>query len=434
MIRAARSSLAVIGVAAGAFVTASAWAESLADAWKMAQENDHRIEAAADDVQSARAAEEAVRATRLPTLNASGGYTRFNTAPQLEFALGGPVLQAPIFAGDDYTSAGLELRLPLYTGGRTSKSIAAAHQSTAGAEDAERVERASLRLEVARAYIDVLRARRLLQTTESTVASLTGHASDVANMVERELVARSDLLAARVAQANAQQERVRAGNAVTSAEAAYNRRLGQPMDRKPDLDAVLPPAPSDAVDSPDAIVAEALQNRREIRAYAARAEALNLQSQAERAVLLPQVAIAGGYTYFENEILDRRDFSMVGVAVSWSLFDGGQARNRSASLRAASRAAQNRTQDLRTQIELEVRQAWLDVREARARVTAAAEAVAQAEENLRISRELYGTGLGTNTQVLDAITLQVTAANNRDNATLDEAIALYRLSYSIGRL
>jgi outer membrane protein TolC len=107
---------------------------------------------------------------------------------------------------------------------------------------------------------------------------------------------------------------------------------------------------------------------------------------------------------------------------------------RAPSLRAASRAAQSRLADLRTLIELEVRQAWLDIREARARVASAADAVAEADENLRISRELYGTGLGTNTQVLDAVALQITATNNRDNAALDETLALYRLSYASGRL
>jgi outer membrane protein TolC len=426
--------LAFASFTTATFVAEPAWAENLADAWRLAEEHDHRIEASAADLDSARAAEEAARAARLPSLNAIGGYNRFDNAPQFEFAFGGSTLQAPIFAGDDYTSAGVELKQPLYTGGRISKSIAAARQTTAAATETDRVERSSLRLDVTRAYVDLLRMRRLLQTANSSVASLAAHTSDVSNMAERELVARNDLLAARVAQANAEQQRVRAENAVALAEAAYNRRLGQPLGRRPELDASLPPVAIDVGDSPDAVVAEALQRRGEIPAYAARAEALSLQSEAERAALLPQVALSGGYTYFDNQILDRKDFSVIGVGVSWSLFDGGQARSRSASLRAASRAAQNRLADLRTLIELEVRQAWLDVREARARVNSAADAVAEADENLRISRELYGTGLGTNTQVLDAVALQITATNNRDNAALDETLALYRLAYASGRL
>jgi outer membrane protein TolC len=103
-------------------------------------------------------------------------------------------------------------------------------------------------------------------------------------------------------------------------------------------------------------------------------------------------------------------------------------------LRSAGRAAQDRLDDLRSGIELQVRQAWLEVHEAQARVKASAEAVAQAEENLRSSRELYGAGLATNTQVLDAVSLEVNAVDNRDNAALDESLAMLRLSYAAGTL
>lgn len=83
---------------------------------------------------------------------------------------------------------------------------------------------------------------------------------------------------------------------------------------------------------------------------------------------------------------------------------------------------------------LEVRQAWLDVRAAQARIVASREAKSQTEENLRMSRELYGGGLGTNTQVLDAVALQIAAANNHDNAVLDEAPALLALHRAVGKL
>jgi hypothetical protein len=51
-----------------------------------------------------------------------------------------------------------------------------------------------------------------------------------------------------------------------------------------------------------------------------------------------------------------------------------------------------------------------------------------------MSRELYGGGLGTNTQVLDAVTLQIAATNNHDTAVLDEALALLTLERAVGQL
>lgn len=62
------------------------------------------------------------------------------------------------------------------------------------------------------------------------------------------------------------------------------------------------------------------------------------------------------------------------------------------------------------------------------------EAIDHATIAVRISRELYGVGLASNTQVLDAVTLEVEATNNHDNAVLDEALAGTELAYAVGEL
>ena len=74
------------------------------------------------------------------------------------------------------------------------------------------------------------------------------------------------------------------------------------------------------------------------------------------------------------------------------------------------------------------------MREAAARVPLTREAVEQAEENLRVGRELYGVGLATNTVVLDAEALRLSAVSNHDNAVLDVALGNLRLKRAIGEL
>ena len=74
------------------------------------------------------------------------------------------------------------------------------------------------------------------KVAESNVASLKAHADDVQVMYDKQAVAQSDVLAAQVALANATQQRLRAANALRLATAAYNRWVGQPLDRTPDLD------------------------------------------------------------------------------------------------------------------------------------------------------------------------------------------------------
>jgi len=411
-------------------------AETLADAWRLALTNDKALAAAGSEVEGARAAERAARSARWPSLDATGGYTRLDSSPALEVATpGGPVFRSgPIFRDDQFVSGGVQLKLPLYTGGQVAADVDAAHHALLGASEEQEAASSGLKLAVAEAYVSVLRTRRALAAAQSSLESLSAHAGDVQHMVERELVARADLLAARVALANAEQQRVRAANEHEIALAVYNRRLGEPLGRSAELDERISADVALAAMPLEALVARALDARSELKALVARADSLASQSHAEAAHALPQVALIGAYTHLDNQILDRQDFSSVGIGFTWNLFDGGRARQRAAALRSAGRAAQERLEDLRASIELEVRQAWLDVHEAQARVRASAEAVAQAEENLRSSRELYGVGLATNTQVLDAVSLEVNAVSNRDNASLDESLALLRLSYAVGAL
>ena len=421
--------------AAAAGVWHTAGAETLQDAWRLALSQDKALAAAGSDVEGARAAELAARGARWPTLDAVGGYTRLNASPVLDVVTPGAVFRSgPIFRDDQFVSGSVQLKVPLYTGGQISAGIDAAHQALVGASEDEESATSALKLEVAEAYVGVLRARRALEAAQSHVESLTAHASDVQHMVDRDLVARADVLAARVALANAEQIRLRAANSGEIAQATYNRRLGEPLERAAALEPRISVDASFDALPVETLVQRALGSRSELKALAARADSLAARSHAESGKTLPQLALIGGYAHFDNQILDRQDFSTVGIGFTWNLFDGGQARQRAAALRSAGRAEQQRLDDLRSSIELQVRQAWLDVHEAQARVRTSREAVAQAEENLRSSRELYAAGLATNTQVLDAVSLEVNAVNNRDNAALDESLALLRLSYAVGAL
>lgn len=434
--RARRLGVLPVGIAIAALSAAAQGAETLLDAWALALGSDPALAAIRAEAEAALADERAARAARWPTLDASAGYTRYDQAPSLDVATPSFAFRSPpIFDDDDMLMGGVRVSMPLWTGGSVSASIRSARHAREAIDALGEQAVADLKLEVAARYVDVLRARRALAASEASVASLEAHVADVQALVERELVAQSDLLAARVALANAQQQRVRAANAVQVAHAAYNRHLGQPLDRVPEIEdrgAVLGlPEETRGIEE---LLRVAAARRSELRALEARASALEAQARAERGRLLPQFSLEGNYQHLETTILDRQDFTSVGVGLRWRLFDGGQTLQRARSLERGSRAARHRREDLGSKLELQVREAWLALAEADARRVATREAVAEAEENLRISRELYGVGLAANTQVLEAIALRVAAVANRDDAALDSELARLRLARAIGEL
>jgi outer membrane protein len=409
-------------------------AETLADAWAMALQQDHSLAAARDHAAAAGLDAAATRAQRWPTVAVGGSYTQLDDSPAFDFSFTGlPVTPPELFEDDKYVSGAATVTVPLFTGGRISGSIAAAEARERGASAQLGTATADVKLAVAGAYVDVLRTRKSHAVARSNVETLESLARDTVSMFERELVPKNELLAVQVALADARQNELRAGNAAEVALAAYNRWLGEPLDRAAELsDALAVPVEPEA--GLPALIDLAQTRRTELAVLDAQAEAYGQLARTERARVLPQVALSGGYQYLDNQFLDDDTVGMAGIGVQWALFDGGQSRNRAAALDRSRRASEQQRADAAGLIELQVRQAWLGIDEARQRIAVTAQAAEQAEENLRIARERYTAGLDTQTQLLQAETLRVQALRNRDDATLDAGLAQLRLARAVGAL
>ena len=409
--------------------------ESLPQAWSKALAADSGLAAVSLDADAARAQERAAEAARLPQIEVGASYTKMTDAPALsvvtpEFAFTSP----RIFDDDDFVMRNAQLSLPIYAGGSLSAGVKAAGAARMAAEADERRARAYLKLAVAESYLGVLRSQRALRAAEASVAALEAHLQDVAAMVEVQARANTDLLASRVTTSGAKQQLARARLGFATALGHYNRHLGEPLDRVVELEAV-PPAVLEVTDSSlTSLQDRAVSQRGELAGLAARADSLKAASRAEIGKMLPTVAVTASYQQLENTVLDREEFTMVGVGFRWALFDGGQARHRASALRRSSDSVQQRRNELESIVRLEVQQAQLGIEAADARVALTRDATAEASENLRISRELYAESLVTNTQVLEAIALQTAAEGHAADAVFDASIARLRLLRAIGEL
>jgi len=421
-------------VAAGVLLAPAVRAETLQDAWARAAQQDRGLAAVRSQAEAAQLDASAARAQRWPTVAVGGNYTWFDDAPAFDFSFTGlPITPPELFGGDDFMMGSATLSVPLFTGGRISSSIAAAEARGRGAGAQLQGAEQDLKLAVAESYVEVLRARKALSVADSNVRTLEALAGDIGAMYERELVPKNELLAVQVALADARQNRLRAANGAEIAQAAYNRRLGEPLDRAADL-AEQVPEPESLPPDLAALVQRATERRTELAALGEQAKAYAHLAKVERSRILPQVSVSGGYNYLENQFLDDEEFAVAGVGVQWALFDGSQSRKRAAAMERNRRAAEDQRADAESLIALQVRQAWLGVEEAGKRVELTGGAVEQAEENLRIARERYSAGLGTQTQLLEAETLRVQALTNRDNAVLDASLARLRLAQAVGSL
>ena len=409
-----------------------AMGETLQEAWTVAVSSHRQIAAATAHRDAAAFELEQAEAARLPQLGISGGYTALDEAPGFSF---GGITTDPVFSGDDFVSAGAQLRLPVYAGGAITAGVEAAEFGVSAAGSRLATVTQEIRLGTAEHYFAVLRAESAVNVAESYADSLRTHTADTKNRFEVGDVPRNDYLAASVTLANAEQQLLQARNNLDHARAAYNRFLGRaltaPVAVDPDagVDGVLPDGAG-----LEELIAIARQERHELDALDAHSAALKRQAERARAAARPHLALTGGYQYLENQFLTRDQFWMAGIAVQWSLFDGGQARKKSASLEQKAIAVDHDRADLDSLIGLQVRRAWNDRIEAENRFAIATDAVAQSEENLRVVRERYQAGSSRNVEVLDAAALRERSLGNRDDARYEVALSRLRLARAAGVL
>ncbi len=431
-------------------------AETLQEAWQLALSGNFKIKAAEEEQRAADAQLAGAQAGRLPNLVLAADYLKLDNPPTFESTLTDSLPFSVSFFEEDTLYYSATTTLPLYTGGRISADIKAAEaqQSASGANASHTISR--VKITVAEAYINVLRAKSAVGLARSHVKSLAGHQTDVTNLLNQGLVARNNLLTANVALANARQQLLQAKHGLQLARANYNRLLNRPLDTEFTLDPLIesnpgspdsispgstsPKSMSPELSSPEQtlpledISHQALARRADIQTLKYRSEALDHNARMARSASKPQLGLSGTYFHHDSRLNIYEDIFAANVSMVWYVFDGGSSRYKSQQLQRRAAATKAQEDELAGLIKLQVRKAWLAGQAAQQRLKITAVATEQAEENLISSKNRFQAGLIVNTEVLDAENLRVQAHNNHSEAIFDATLATLRLKHATGLL
>lgn len=407
------------------------FAETMEDAWKAALAGNHQIQASQRNTISSQLSLEAAKSARIPSLTLESGYTILNNAPAA--LINSPALAInELPTGEDKSiSYKAMINMPVFTGGRISEGISSAGSGLNSAKQDEIKTILDIKMRVAEAYVSVLRSKHLVEVTGNNVASLSAHTRDVAHFYEQGMITKNDLLASQVALADARQRSIQAINNLNLSYAAYNRLLGRPLDISVVIDDLsAEPVTLDLND----LTSRALLKRPELISLSEQSRALQRQAAGLRSAIWPQIAVSGGYSYMQNKYQVYEDVWSATIGLKWEIFDGGIARNNANAVLQKAEALNSIRSDTASVISLQVRQACLDIEETHKRIPVTRDALAQSEENLRVAKDRYREGVGTNTEVLDAETLRIRSYSNYYNAVYDAVIAKIRLQYATGEL
>ncbi|MBW1644748.1 MAG: TolC family protein [Deltaproteobacteria bacterium] len=382
-------------------------------------------------------AEEAAREVStdlLPKLNTSYSYFRLHSKP---YGFFGPA--GKIYIGDDDVNTWrISAVQPLFTGFALTT-----RKKMAGLEITGRqLEKEQLAMDVVKnvkvAYYRVFLARERLAVAQQQVKNLAAHEHDTVSLYQQGMIPYNDLLQARVALAQARQYREKTRRDLDLARSALNLLMNHDLRQQFELEK-LTVEPRDDGNELEALFKEALANRPEISHLQLRKQQAQLAVTMARSRYYPQVSLVGSYEQSGDDFGGRHnsyrnsDTAAVGIQADWTFFEWGKTRAAEKRNLHQLQALEQKIAAVQNQIRLEVQTASSGVRLAAVNTRTAAEAVAQAEENYRITNVQYQQQMATSTTLLDAVTFLTRARNSYYEALYGYLIARAELERSLGQ-
>ena len=390
-------------------------------------EGNTRVQLSAEALTQAESRSAQARASLLPDLSAA--FTDQNRTSNLgamgiQISVPIPGFHFPSFVGPFTT---MDARLSATQSVFDFPSIRRFQASKVGVSAAQADVNGSaeqVAAQVARAYLAAVRADADVEAAKANLTLSEAVLQQAENQKAAGTGTGIEITRARVQLANDRQRLLVAENARRAAGLQLLRTVGLRLDTELLLTDKLQYIPVDAVTMEQA-KAQAVKERPDLEAQQQRESSARLSASATKLERLPTLAAFGDYgssgTGFDNSLPTRT----IGISVRLSLFDGGRRDARRAESASQYRAEKVKTNDLKEQIELDVRLALDALRSAEEQVKVSKEGLELAQNELAQARRRYEAGVAIGVEVTDA---QSRLERARDNQTA----ALY--NYNVGRI
>jgi outer membrane protein len=401
-------------------------------------EGNAQIQISGEALKQARARAAQARAALLPNVDSSVSYR--NTTTNLRaFGLGFSIATIPGFPFSFPELVGpfnvFDARL---TGSQTIfdfSSIRRFQASKAGTSAAEsEMENAEEQVaaRVARAYLSAIRAEADVDTARANITLSDAVLAQAENQKKAGTATGIDVTRARVQLANDTQRLLVAENARHRAHLQLLRAMDLRLDTELELTDRLGYIPVDAVTLEQA-KAQAMAARPDLKAQQEREASARLSANATKMERLPSLAAFGDYGSIgtgANNALPTRTY---GATLRVPVFDGGRRDARRAESASQYRAERVRTEDLKEQIEMEVRLALDSIRSAEEQVKVAREGMELSQNEFAQARRRYESGVANSLEVTDAQTRLERARDNQTEALYNYSLSRIDLEQAMGR-
>ena len=373
------------------------------------------------------------QAGKKPTVNYNFGAQRSRATDAATYSRAASLMGGANSVSNAFSN-GISVNIPLYTGGLVEGQIDVAKLGKTNAqEEILRVEQAT-KYSAIEGYYGLLAYQELQGVYHEAVDNLQGHLDNVQAQYNVGTKAKVDVLSSDVSLANAKTTAITADNNVAVAESNLNNILGLPLETKLNLaDHQLP------FDTYNISLQEAtdyaMKYRPEVLQAAIAVQETERNIDIADAGNKPTVAITGGNDWADNTFpgidANKRSWK-VAAGVTYNFYDGGATKAKVNQAKQDLLVARETEQKTREAVQLEVKQAYLNIRSAAQKVEETQTVVDQARENYRIQNIRYQAGVGINLDVLDAQLSLNEAQVNHIQALYDYNVGIAKLEQVMG--
>jgi len=379
-----------------------------------------------------RAAESRVaqrRADLLPTVNGAASVT--HQTRNLD-ELGIPVVRGVSEPFDIYA---LQLRVSqtLFDGSAIARLRAARDTALAAGLDAQAVGEIA-GATAGLAYLTVLSARETVRAREADSAVAAALLDEARQRVAAGISPAIDATRSDVSFASVRTQLEVARNATDRAALDLVRALDLPSGTRLELADSLGPVLSDLPLEPEAAAAYAREHRAEVAAERSRTAAVGRSLRAIRYENLPTLSLNGAYQQTARQLGDLGGSYNLQLLLSVPILDGFRRPSRAREQQARLEIQELRERDATNQVEIEARQAVLDLASARQQVAIAGERLVLAEQELAQAEERFQAGVAGSVETTTAQGSVIAARDALIQARLNNGSARLRVYRALGVL
>lgn len=399
---------------------------SLDDLCRIALARSEKLKMAEENLAIAETGKDKAFSYLLPRLTATGGYTRYS---ENKFTASGGVIQP-----DSAYTWEVRADETVSLSGRELTALGISRQNiTKSRHDLTAIREEYLFRYVAVAYYNCLIGQKNLDIAESNLKRLQKHRDAAEKRLKIGEVTKTSLLRAEGELSGAKSDNLQAKNNLELALAvlASNAGIREPF--------TLNYIPAEEAEIPALAIFQdqALASRAELKSLDVQKHIAADRIRFMEGAYWPSVSVFGAYERSDQEPSGsslNRESIYGGVALNFPFFDGGLKKADVSEARSRERQAALQIEDMKKEIDIEVRSAYLDVVTQKGILRFLNDQLLFARDNYNAVERQFDFGLSNSLDVMDANTLLVSAERKVASAIYNYQLSLLRMKKATGTL